>query len=545
MSFDDDSDGMPNKWEESHGLDYSNSSDASLDGDRDGLTNLEEYQNGCDPWNNDTDADGLADGWEVANGLNPTVVDTDGDGLDDNYEVTHGLDPLSPDTDGDGMPDGWEVAHGFNATYSDDGVLDADGDGVSNSEEYLNGCDPLKADTDNDGLPDGLELALPLNATVPTDGYAVWGLLGVCAGVVVLAGRRWRDKQLHPWRHDPGVASVKDEVLRVLEWFKIMAQRAAELEDAHDYKGAARLLEKLLSIIQRGRNDIMVIGRDRYEARVAELECALWRCRVKAHIADAQAIVDKLKSRTAHIWDDGSLHKALKDVDGAREAASAELKAAREAVAQGRLTIEAGWVTQAEHDLDTRLNDVTQQIRKRLSALSTVRAKVDELEDVVAASMGSDPLEDRIARLESALGALQQAVKSLGAGLDVLFSPQADAKRRLEKWQVDLAHDLGLDILEEAYLRLNYLKSLEELTGEGPIDPRMEEAAARDAIEGVLIEARRAVAEVERMDESSGERWAIVEEVRDRLLMAQDLARRFQFTELEGEVTRLLERLYE
>ena len=63
---DNDLDGMPNGFENEHaGLDRENPSDAARDLDGDGLTNLEEFQNGTDPNNADTDGDGVSDGDEV------------------------------------------------------------------------------------------------------------------------------------------------------------------------------------------------------------------------------------------------------------------------------------------------------------------------------------------------------------------------------------------------------------------------------------------------------------------------------------------------
>jgi hypothetical protein len=57
---------MPNGFEVKYpGLDRENPADAALDFDRDGLTNLEEYQNGTNPEDADTDGDGAADGEEV------------------------------------------------------------------------------------------------------------------------------------------------------------------------------------------------------------------------------------------------------------------------------------------------------------------------------------------------------------------------------------------------------------------------------------------------------------------------------------------------
>jgi arylsulfatase A-like enzyme len=63
---DNDLDGMPNGFESQHaGLDREDPLDAALDLDGDGLTNLEEYQNGTDPNDPDTDRDGVSDGEEV------------------------------------------------------------------------------------------------------------------------------------------------------------------------------------------------------------------------------------------------------------------------------------------------------------------------------------------------------------------------------------------------------------------------------------------------------------------------------------------------
>jgi hypothetical protein len=46
---DSDNDGMPDDWESRHGLNPHDPSDAVLDNDHDGYTNLEEYLNGTDP----------------------------------------------------------------------------------------------------------------------------------------------------------------------------------------------------------------------------------------------------------------------------------------------------------------------------------------------------------------------------------------------------------------------------------------------------------------------------------------------------------------
>ena len=58
-----DADGMPDDWEIKYGLNpWVN--DANIDSDGDGLTNLEEYQLGTDPFNPDSDGDGILDGDE-------------------------------------------------------------------------------------------------------------------------------------------------------------------------------------------------------------------------------------------------------------------------------------------------------------------------------------------------------------------------------------------------------------------------------------------------------------------------------------------------
>jgi len=54
-------DGIPDDWKIAHGLDPHDPLVAYEDPDRDGLTNLEEYQAGTDPNNPDTDGDGLSD----------------------------------------------------------------------------------------------------------------------------------------------------------------------------------------------------------------------------------------------------------------------------------------------------------------------------------------------------------------------------------------------------------------------------------------------------------------------------------------------------
>ena len=111
--FDLDGDGMPNDWETTYGLNPNDPNDAGLDGDLDGLTNLEEFQGGTIPTDDDTDDDDLNDGDEVnVHGTDPVLPDTDGDLLTDGEEAGAGglgTDPLNVDSDDDGIDDGVEV----------------------------------------------------------------------------------------------------------------------------------------------------------------------------------------------------------------------------------------------------------------------------------------------------------------------------------------------------------------------------------------------------------------------------------------------------
>ncbi len=171
---DADLDGMDDDWERAHGLDPQ-TPDASLDPDRDNLTNIYEFFANTDPQDADSDDDGLNDGCEVnlaksdpnlvdtdSDGLidsaeyltyhtNARANDTDGDGLNDLVEIARGSDPRNSDTDGDGIIDGLEV-------NSDPIKKDTDGDGLNDSEEAAYRTNPCMPDTDGDGLTDGEEV---------------------------------------------------------------------------------------------------------------------------------------------------------------------------------------------------------------------------------------------------------------------------------------------------------------------------------------------------------------------------------------------------
>jgi uncharacterized protein (DUF1800 family) len=112
---DADHDGIPEYWEQEHGMSDLDPTDAAKDFDHDGLTNLQEFAAGTDPNLADTDGDGLSDGYEInTSHTNPLLADTDGDGLSDGDEVNvYHTNPLLADSDGDGAPDAWEIRTGF------------------------------------------------------------------------------------------------------------------------------------------------------------------------------------------------------------------------------------------------------------------------------------------------------------------------------------------------------------------------------------------------------------------------------------------------
>ncbi|MHC4759646.1 MAG: LamG domain-containing protein, partial [Planctomycetota bacterium] len=89
---------MPDYWETHYGLDPCDPCDASSNADSDALTNLQEYQNGTDPTDEDTDDDDMDDGWEVDESFNPldatdAVQDFDSDSYSNVCEYLHNTEP--------------------------------------------------------------------------------------------------------------------------------------------------------------------------------------------------------------------------------------------------------------------------------------------------------------------------------------------------------------------------------------------------------------------------------------------------------------------
>ena len=138
---------------------------------RDGLSNLQEYQNHTSPLLWDTDGDShfnaqkgeiykLDDATELSITYARSAVDWDGDGNLD-YKTC----PYKADTDGDQMADGWELETGLNPLNSTDRFKDLDNDGLPNylenafpnKEELWFQTDPKNRDSDGDGILDGWE----------------------------------------------------------------------------------------------------------------------------------------------------------------------------------------------------------------------------------------------------------------------------------------------------------------------------------------------------------------------------------------------------
>lgn len=174
--IDDDRDGMPTFWEQKHGLNPYDASDAPKDPDKDELTNLNEYKHGTDPFNPDTDGGKVKDGVEVKKATNPLdgkddPIDTDDDGLTDkNEENIYHTDPFNPDTDAGGVDDGTEVLINNTNPLNGQDDKDRDGDGLSDSDEInKHRTDPGKKDTDKGGVDDGTEVKRGTNPLDPKD----------------------------------------------------------------------------------------------------------------------------------------------------------------------------------------------------------------------------------------------------------------------------------------------------------------------------------------------------------------------------------------
>lgn len=192
---DTDGDGLWDGWEDTHGFNPlslpNDSTEATGDGDGDGLSNLLEFQLGADPDEESSAGDGFFDGWKHDHGLSVLAFlapdgDHDHDGLSNQLEWDQQTHPNNPDTDGDLMPDGWEYAHGDGYTAPpgsgvaydpldgldprvNDAGRDPDDDDLTNLKEFETGTDPQDPDSDNDGIKDGWEAEYGLDPLDPGD----------------------------------------------------------------------------------------------------------------------------------------------------------------------------------------------------------------------------------------------------------------------------------------------------------------------------------------------------------------------------------------
>ncbi|HYG33264.1 MAG TPA: hypothetical protein VEC99_00680 [Clostridia bacterium] len=283
IPLDSDRDGLPDWWELQHGLDLAQN-DAQEDPDRDGLSNLDEFNSGNDPRSDDvgsssavsllfavntsaysvpvetdSDGDGIPDWWEQKYGFNPVQsdsdIDSDNDGLSNFAEYRQGTDPTRdesrtevvamsalftldtvgapPDTDVDGMRDYWETAMGLDPKRADANE-DPDSDGRTNLEEYNAGTDPLVDDWRGPSLAvsslflvDTGGLVGPHNMDSDGDGIPDWWevLHGLNKDLVDTAGDPDRDGRTNLEEYnagsDPFVPDNRDIVFAVSGTFLV------------------------------------------------------------------------------------------------------------------------------------------------------------------------------------------------------------------------------------------------------------------------------------------------------------------------------------
>ncbi|MBN1917726.1 MAG: right-handed parallel beta-helix repeat-containing protein, partial [Verrucomicrobia bacterium] len=101
--MDSDGDGLPDWWEFEY-FGSATAADPEADEEPDGLTNIEEYENGTNPINADTDTDGRTDGQEITDGTNPLYPD--------NAEKTYYVDGATGSDAYDGLAIAWDGTHG-------------------------------------------------------------------------------------------------------------------------------------------------------------------------------------------------------------------------------------------------------------------------------------------------------------------------------------------------------------------------------------------------------------------------------------------------
>lgn len=194
--YDSDGDGIRDEWERNY-FGHIALCIPNENPDGDGRTNIQEYQqSGLPPhyriWNpteidfdftGDTDLDSLPDGWEMQKFGNITSQtgsgDPDKDGKSNLLEYQQGSNPnsrdLNWDGDGDLLKDWWEIQNFGNVTAQNAGG-NPDLDGRNNLQEQAQSYNPNQLDpdwpldTDADGLRDGWELSYWGSITVGSNG---------------------------------------------------------------------------------------------------------------------------------------------------------------------------------------------------------------------------------------------------------------------------------------------------------------------------------------------------------------------------------------
>ena len=154
---DADNDGMSDSFELIHGLAANNSSDALIDKDSDGLSNLLESILGTDPSQRDSDGDGVNDFQEAAQFTDPNSADS----MPPRY---HQKDIGVTDLNNNRMSDLWEARFGVGDLKPAD---DEDGDGLTNEDEAKLGTDPFDSKSsfriiaENSEVPHSINLRFP------------------------------------------------------------------------------------------------------------------------------------------------------------------------------------------------------------------------------------------------------------------------------------------------------------------------------------------------------------------------------------------------
>ena len=169
-----DADGLSDGWE-FHWFGDLTSQSGSGDPDGDGVSNLNEFNEGTDPTNSDSDGDGLLDGSNITVGPEDprhalwafagiAYSDSAGQRTFRGESVRY-TDPAKPDTDGDGLLDGYDITVGSAdpryALWTAAGLAYSDAAGQRTFRGELTlGTDPKKPDTDGDGLLDGYNVTV-------------------------------------------------------------------------------------------------------------------------------------------------------------------------------------------------------------------------------------------------------------------------------------------------------------------------------------------------------------------------------------------------